>query len=57
MATETIFLPIKIDTPDKIERFALALEAAEADPILREDVSNLFRTPTKEEIKEMFKNV
>ena len=50
MATESIFVPIKIETKEEIERFAKALEQAEAVAIERTDTSELFRDATESDI-------
>ena len=56
MATESIFVPIKIETPEEIARFAEALEAADAVATERVDTSTLFHTATKEELATMFRS-
>jgi len=50
MATESIFRTIKVETPEEIEKFARALEQAEAAATDRVDTSDLYRDATEEDI-------
>ena len=56
MATESIFIPIKIETPEEIARFVKALEAADAVATERADTSGLFSMATKDELATMFRS-
>ena len=50
MATESIFVPIKIETDEEIANFVNALEQVEADPYVIPDSSNLFHEASEEEM-------
>ena len=53
MATSSIFASVNIDTPEKAERFARALELAEQDGLWQPDPNMRAHFTTKEDIDKM----